>query len=143
LVQEIHRSILVLRGADRQVGFIWTKAHAGIVGNELADLAAKEAAKKRTANHLNVFPLSHAKRMERAKTLAAWQADYETSPHGSTTKAFFGTVKEVAEYKAVAGLSFQSTQLLSGHGYHKEYLLRFKITKDDRCPCDGSSVQSV
>jgi hypothetical protein len=49
----------------------------------------------------------------------------------------------VAEYKAVAGLSFQSTQLLSDHGYHKEYLYRFKIVKDDRCPCDGSAAQSV
>jgi ribonuclease HI len=143
LVQKIHGSILALRRADRQVDFVWTKAHVGIVGNELADLAAKEAARKRTANHLNVFPLSHAKRIERAKTLAAWQLDYETSPRGSTTKAFFGTIQEVAEFKAVAGLSFASTQLLSGHGFHKEYLHRFKITDDNRCPCDGSTVQSV
>jgi hypothetical protein len=41
------------------------------------------------------------------------------------------------------GLTFETTQLISNHGYHKEYLHRFKITDDDKCPCDSTSTQSV
>ena len=41
------------------------------------------------------------------------------------------------------GSSFELTQIFTEHGFHKEYLNRFKITPDDLCPCDGLSTQSI
>ncbi|KAL0841060.1 hypothetical protein ABMA28_014825 [Loxostege sticticalis] len=40
-------------------------------------------------------------------------------------------------------VSFEMTQILTGHGYHKSYLHRFKITDDPLCPCDDSSIQDI
>ena len=35
------------------------------------------------------------------------------------------------------------TQVLTGHGFHAEYLTRFKIKADSRCPCDRESIQDI
>ena len=35
------------------------------------------------------------------------------------------------------------TQVLTRHGYHLEYLYRFKIKTTDKSPCDGVSTQNL
>ncbi|XP_060803761.1 uncharacterized protein LOC132902505 [Amyelois transitella] len=82
LVNRIHHLISFLSSINTTVKFVWSKAHVGIVGNEIADVAAKEAAEKKTATLLNHFPLSHAKRLLRQRTLDAWQCEYESAPQG-------------------------------------------------------------
>ncbi|RVE51677.1 hypothetical protein evm_003649 [Chilo suppressalis] len=99
LVNSIHHSLYSLQDKQTNIRFIWTKAHVGIVGNELADAAAKEAATKKTAALMNVFPLSHTKRYLKERTLNAWQEDYATAPQGAVTKSFFQTVAEIPEFR--------------------------------------------
>ncbi|XP_060804988.1 uncharacterized protein LOC106141549 [Amyelois transitella] len=143
LVNQIHHLISFLSSIHITVKFIWSKAHAGIVGNEIADVAAKEAAEKKTATLLNHFPLSHAKRLLRQRTLDAWQSEYEAAPQGAITKSFFSSIHAIAEFRKFVKISFTITQILTGHGYHKSYLHKYKITEDDRCPCDDETPQDV
>ncbi|XP_060801139.1 uncharacterized protein LOC132901923 [Amyelois transitella] len=143
LVNRIHHLISFLSSINTTVKFVWSKAHVGIVGNEIADVAAKEAAEKKTATLLNHFPLSHAKRLLRQRTLDAWQCEYESAPQGSVTKSFFKSISSIAQFRKYVKLSFPITQILTGHGYHKSYLHKYKITEDDRCPCDDVTPQDV
>ncbi|XP_060802853.1 uncharacterized protein LOC132902312 [Amyelois transitella] len=143
LVNQIHHLISFLSSIRIIVKFVWSKAHVGIVGNEIADAAAKEAAEKKTATLLNHFPLSHAKRLLRQHTLDAWQCEYESAPQGSVTRSFFPSIFAIAQFRQYIKPSFSVTQILSGHGYHKSYLHKYKITEDDRCPCDDVTPQDV
>ncbi|RVE51585.1 hypothetical protein evm_003717 [Chilo suppressalis] len=143
LVNSIHHSLYRLQEKETNIRFTWIKAHVGIEGNELADAAAKEAAAKKTAALMNVFPLSHTKRYLKERTLSAWQEDYETAPQGAVTKSFFQTIAEITEFRTIVKPSFSVTQILSGHGYHKAYLHKYKITPDDCCPCDNHTKQDI
>ncbi|XP_053623515.1 uncharacterized protein LOC128682667 [Plodia interpunctella] len=143
LVNRIHRDLFLLRSRNQMVDFVWTKAHVGIVGNEIADAAAKAAASKKTASEVNFFPLSHAKRLLKAKTLQAWQAEYQSTTQGATTKTFFPLICHIPSALSAFKISFSLTQILTGHGFHKAYLSKFKIIDDDKCPCDGTTAQDI
>ena len=45
LIEESRRKIIEMNTANWEVKLCWVKAHAGIMGNELADTLAKKAAK--------------------------------------------------------------------------------------------------
>ncbi|KAL0858964.1 hypothetical protein ABMA27_010824 [Loxostege sticticalis] len=126
-----------------EVSFTWVKAHCGIAGNEAADQAAKAAATQRTATTLNEFPISFAKYMIRKRTLSLWQNEYESETTNSEISKWFQTIKDIGSFVKRAGISFEMTQIITGHGYHKSYLHRFKITDDPLCPCDDTSVQDI
>jgi ribonuclease HI len=126
------------------VSFVWVKAHVGIKGNEEADAAAKEAAVKAGAKHYSCFPLSYAKRHIRAELQGAWQQEYLDAVQGSTTRLFFKSLGSVQRFRELQQeSSFEVTQVLTGHGFHMEYLTRFHIKSDSRCPCDGDSEQDI
>ncbi|KAL0852644.1 hypothetical protein ABMA27_016904 [Loxostege sticticalis] len=143
-VTAIHSVLRDLRqnhGID--VSFTWVKAHCGIAGNEAADQAAKAAATKKTATTLNEFPISYAKYTIRKRTLASWQAEYESETTNSQISKWFHTIKDIGNFVKRVGTSFEMTQMITGHGYHKSYLHRFKIVDDPLCPCDDTSVQDI
>ena len=125
------------------VQFVWVKAHVGIIGNELADEAAKAASNMHSASSYNAFPLSLAKRIIRAYNFDEWADEYANSSTGSGTRSWFPTLLDVHRGMDAFGTSFELTQIFTGHGFHKEYLKRFHITADDVCPCDGRTTQSI
>jgi len=45
LIEEIRERLLKLERSNWTVTFVWVKAHAGILGNEMADHQAKTAAR--------------------------------------------------------------------------------------------------
>ena len=141
-VNECRKSLDELLGIT-VVQFVWVKAHVGIIGNELADEAAKAASAQHTASSYNAFPLSLAKRIIRASNFDEWAAEYAGSSTGSGTRKWFPNLPDVHHAMDALGASFELTQMFTGHGFHKEYLKRFHITADDLCPCDGRSVQSI
>ncbi|KAL0809474.1 hypothetical protein ABMA28_011642 [Loxostege sticticalis] len=143
-VAAIHSVLRELRqnhGID--VSFTWVKAHCGIAGNEAADQAAKAAAAQKTATTLNEFPISYAKYTIRKRTLALWQEEYESETNNSEIRKWFKTIKDIGNFVKRVGASFEMTQIITGHGYHKSYLHRFKILDDPLCPCDDTSVQDI
>ncbi|KAL0818007.1 hypothetical protein ABMA28_008549 [Loxostege sticticalis] len=143
-VASIHRALKDLRqNRDQHVSFTWVKAHCGIEGNELADQAAKEAATQKTATRLNEFPISYAKHTIRQRTQTKWQEEYASDTQNSEISKWFPTIKEIGEFRKSVAISFELTQIVTGHGYHKSYLHRFKITDDPLCPCDDISNQDI
>ena len=117
------------------VQFVWVKAHVGIIGNEAADTAAKAAAESDLDPEFTLAPLSHFKHQIKQESMEAWQQEYSAAVTGSTTRSFFPTLDSLRLFKETAGTSFELTQILTGHGFHKQYLHRFKISPDDACPC--------
>ena len=124
------------------IKFVWVKAHVGITGNEEADVAAKTASTSHSASAYNAFPLSLAKRIIRSNNYEEWAEEYRRANTGSGTRLWFPTLPEVHRAVEAIEASSQLTQILTGHGFHKEYLHRFKITPDALCPCDGRTIQS-
>jgi len=142
LVNSIHRRLHSLHGRIN-VRITWVKAHVGIQGNEQADSAAKDAALQHRAKAYTSFPLSYAKRLIRQETMDAWQEEYSSSETGSTTKMFFPTLESIRKFRTASETSFELTQFLTGHGFHKQYLKRFHLTSEDACHCGEDSIQDI
>ncbi|XP_017480330.1 PREDICTED: uncharacterized protein LOC108369677 [Rhagoletis zephyria] len=142
LISSIHNRLHHLR-QHLVVEFFWIKAHVGIEGNEAADNYAKQASTLTVDATYSQFPLSYAKRELRLQTEAKWQKEYEEANTGKTTKIFFKSTSEAKIYADAFGISFELTQILTGHGYHKQYLKRFNITDQGCSPCDGETSQTL
>ena len=142
LVASIHKSLNAI-SKRHDIRLVWVKAHIGIVGNEEADAAAKEAATKHSASAYNSFPITFAKNIIRQNMFNEWALEYRTAPQGSGTKFWFKELKDAKDFVENSEASFEMTQILTNHGYHKEYLERFRICSDTHCPCDAKSTQSI
>ena len=142
LVNRIHKSLHELNGRH-SIRFVWVKAHIGIPGNEEADVLAKQAASSHNAFSYNNFPISFAKSIIKEESLAEWASEYVTSAQGSTTRGWFPSLSDALTFINTHDTTFETTQFLTGHGFHKEYLRRFEITSDAYCPCDGRTIQSI
>ncbi|CAG5030490.1 unnamed protein product [Parnassius apollo] len=106
------------------------KGHAGDAGNEIADETAKGAATQHKTPDYAKFPMSFVKRTMREKTWRTWQTRYESAEQGARTKELLPKLTDICALWKATKISFQLTQALTGHGYHKEYLHRFKIAAD-------------
>ncbi|XP_072941920.1 uncharacterized protein [Epargyreus clarus] len=142
LVTQIHQHIHTHRNTHT-IEIEWVKAHVGIAGNEAADAAAKSAAASHRAPDYTRIPMSYVKQNAKANTLATWQAQYDSSPQGQHTRRLLPSLKDIKELNKHVETSFQLTQILTGHGFHKAYLHRFGILSEDLCPCDGTSSQTT
>lgn len=140
LVVSIHQTLHEMSGR-LDVCFVWVKAHIGISGNEQADLAAKEAATAHKSKSYTAFPISYAKHQIRKGVRQAWQQEYELADTGSVTRSFFPSLDSICEFRTSVVTSFEMTQILTGHGFCKSYLKRFKIMDSDACPC-GLGIQN-
>lgn len=141
LVVAIHQTLSDL--GQPRVQFVWVKAHVGIEGNEAADLEAKAAATQRRAKEYTAFPISFAKHRIRQRMQAAWEAEYQSADTGSTTRSFFPTLSAIAAFRSASDTTFEATQVLTGHGFHRSYLKRFHIIQDDTCPCGTGTPQDL
>ena len=139
----IHKMLAVLSSDGHKVNFAWVKAHVGIDGNEAADAAAKDATTKHSAMAYTAFPISYAKRCIKTVTLETWRQEYSEAVTGSTTRSFLPTLDDALQLRAAVDLTFELTQVLTGHNFSKSYLKKFKIIDDDICPCDGHTPQTL
>ena len=121
------------------IKLVWVRAHIGVTGNEEADAAAKSASKQHTQYAYNNFPLSLAKRIIRERIWNEWASEYENAIQGSVTRGWFPSLESVKSFTKNSEISFEMTQILTGHGFNKYNLHRFKITENDSCPCDGAT----
>lgn len=127
----------------RNINFVWVRAHVGLVGNEQADQAAKEAGQSHRALDYNQFPISFVRAKVRADSEVESDRLYQTSQQGSQTRSWCPDLASVRFLLAKVRPGFALTQVLTGHGWHREYLYRFKVSHTDLCPCDNTCVQSM
>jgi len=117
-----------------KIQFSWIKAHAGVSGNELADKLAKEASGKREIPiSYNRIPKSVIKRDLEDTSVEIWQREWDTTNKGRITKDYFPKVAERLHAKIHPTQNF--TTMVTGRGYIKAYLYRFKIIEAPNCPC--------
>lgn len=142
LVAQIHGIIKQLQNTGI-VRFAWVKSHIGIPGNEAADQAAKKGAELPRTPAYFQFPLSYTKHKNRSNTLRIWQSRYESASQGQHTRKLLPNITDIKDLWKTTKITFNLTQILTGHAYNKAYLHRFKILADDRCPCDDNATQSI
>ena len=137
-----------LHGRGNTVTMRWTPSHAGVVGNEIADGAARSAAKDRLGSpnpeYLAEASLSHLRRVtteRRSEATATWIRDkvaarhrYRPPPGGKMRKALGRTRKELAS---------RYYQLLSRHAATATHLTRFGQARSELCWCCGSGERQT
>ena len=112
------------------VSFHWVKAHVGIPGNERADELAKEAATGEVATWETLVARSAVKSRLRERTIQQWQQRWELATTGAWTRVFYPRVGvETRE------LTYETAQLVTGHGNFNKYLQRIARRRGGQCEC--------
>ncbi|XP_071035183.1 uncharacterized protein [Parasteatoda tepidariorum] len=127
IIQKI-QSILI---NHPQLEISWIKAHAGHMGNEEADKAAKEAVTDKNLTSTNLgMPLSYIKKKEKEFILNYWQQLWIAHKYGRTT------------YEILPKVSFKNSKwpkelimFITEHGPFRTYLKRFQLSRHKLCSC--------
>lgn len=142
-VSRIHKNLHQAKSHNLTVNFYWVRAHNGIRGNEMADREAKAATRlHKTPDHL-LIPISFIKHANKTQSNLKAKNLYETPNQCTYTKSLLKNYDELQQYLSVVNPNFAVSQFLTNHGYHKDYLYRFKITSEPYCPCDKTSIQTM
>lgn len=139
LVNQIHNGLTKLAKIPK---FYWVKAHCGIIGNELVDEEAKQAAMADEVPLYTDFPLSRVKLHIKKQMMANWNQRYLSLSTGKVTRRYIKTVYDAELIWKTVKPNFFTSQVVTGHGAFKAYLKRFKIMQDDRCMCGDEQTST-
>jgi ribonuclease HI len=93
LTEEIRKMLINLEKSNWKVTFAWVKAHAGILGNEMADQLAKTAARSHSKTICyNRIPLSALYRELVDESRRKWQKHWKHTPNAALTKQFYPSI---------------------------------------------------
>jgi len=95
IVEEIRRKITEMKESEWKISMCWVKAHAGVMGNELADVLAKRAATNRNIpeSYSRIGKGVIMKDLEE-ESVKEWQRKWTQTNKGSTNKDYFPDVSE-------------------------------------------------
>jgi len=124
-----------LERSNWTVAFAWVKAHAGIIGNELAVQLAKTAArvKDKTTSYSRI-PFSTLFRELEEESELKRQQNWEKGPKAAQTKQFYPSITE--RLKSKIHITSNFTAMVSGHGKTRAYIHHFKLFESATCPCN-------
>ncbi|GBM48148.1 hypothetical protein AVEN_107106-1 [Araneus ventricosus] len=106
------------------------KVHVGYVGNEMADIQAKESTSRPEVDVENPKSEGTVKSTIRRELLYQWQGRCLLTKNGSHTRKLLPEVKfhtTLFHPKVV--------QFLTGHGRFPSYFVRFGKSQSNTCPC--------
>jgi hypothetical protein len=115
----------LLLSLHNQVQLFWIAGHRGHLGNEIADLLAKQGALgPGTFTDALLPPMSSFRLKVRQSVREMWASKWAESSKASATRAFFPTISSTKSIMDL-DLPIQVVQLLTGHCRLRSYL--FKI----------------
>jgi hypothetical protein len=134
LTEEIRKRLTKLERSNWTITFASVKAHAGILGNEMADQLAKTAARSKSKTICyNRIPLSTLYRELEDKSRQKWQKNEDETPKAALTEQFYPGITDRLKSKINVTANFSA--IVSGHGKTRSYLYRFKLMESAECPC--------
>ena len=113
----------------------WVPAHIGVPLNEMADQAAKIAINDLQTTEKATQNWRRREIKEKLKELksTAWQNDWQ---HGNTGRWCYNLLPRVSNERKLS-TNKRRNQLILGHAPLNQYLERFHLAQDPRCPhCD-------
>ncbi|XP_067130156.1 uncharacterized protein [Centruroides vittatus] len=125
---------------NNRVIFLWTRSHAGVIGNEEADRLAKEGASNSSILAYDDIPLIATKHLIQDTAFGIWQRLWDEGNTGRTTYSFFPNIHNRLKLNYVT-VNFITSQLFTNHGNFQGYLHRFGHSDTPHCQCDNMSVQ--
>ncbi|GIY54772.1 uncharacterized protein CDAR_391081 [Caerostris darwini] len=99
---------------------VWTKAHIGITGNELADTYAKLGTKKAVIDSFHRLPISFIKKKLKEINKTTWQQQWLASNKGRDVYQLCPTIN----LNRIHG-NFYLNQIITGHGAIGTHQSRF------------------
>jgi len=141
LVEETRKKAASLEESEWRIKFSWVKAHAGTLGNEIADRLAKEAARSENMQYVfDRIPKSTLQHKAEEEAKQEWQTEWSTTHKAVATRQYFPTVQDRLRLKLK--LTPKMTAVLTEHGMTKAYLHRFHLREEATCSC-GNEYQSM
>ncbi len=149
LILDIQRSIKSLQEQDISIELIWIPGHADLKPNELADLAAKDAARQAAqwdnAQDNSTLSLSEVKKEIRLNSIRAWQRRWDRQEEARLTHEIIPRVN-LSRYcpKLPRKAEVKINRLTSGHSMLEEHACRMGIPScpTPLCAC-GKDTGSV
>jgi ribonuclease HI len=141
LVEEIKIKAASLEEREWSIKFSWVKAHAGTLGNEIADRLAKEPARSENMQYeFDRTPKSTLQHKEEDEAIQECQTGWSTTHKATATRQYFPIVQERLSLKLK--LTPKITADLTDHGKTKAYLHGFHLREGATCGC-GNEYQSM
>lgn len=119
-----------------KIQLVYVKAHAGNVGNELADKYAKLAYYQ--GKYISCsFSKQYIKKQLFNEAKQQWEQEWQVKGQG---KELFTWISSVYKIPITFPPSHFLTQILTGHGQFPFYLFRFKIANNNKCFCGLDAI---
>ena len=138
IVRLILKQVELLRAQDIQVQLMWTPAHAGVEGNEIADQLAKQVTSLTTL-HGYRQPVSMYRGKVHRKIADEWRQEWVTSQKGKLLKKIDDSLPAKRALRVYSSLTRHQTYLLvqlrTGHSWLATFAKLFRFTDDNRCEC--------
>lgn len=132
-VQEIIQTTL---NSNKRFFLQWVKAHAGILGNERADVLANEKVRVPDQDPLLIKqPKSNVKHILHTRLIREWQIEWDASTVGRDTYAILPTISTNHEFTNRALNCF-----ITGHGPFPAYLMKIGKSNSVLCRCGAEGT---
>ncbi|XP_050519000.1 uncharacterized protein LOC126893098 [Diabrotica virgifera virgifera] len=143
IIYDIRKIIQYLGKLDRKVRFIWVKGHAGIIGNEHVDIAAKDAC--HLENIIYETDANDLLAIFRNKIRSDWESLY-TSISEKSQSHYYRIHRDLP--KNIPHLTFPVsrryssiiTRLKLHHGRFPAHLHKINIIDSPLCSCSNMSI---